>query len=518
MLLLLLSACLWAAPPAGKVTSVAVPGTGLAVKLRTQVGAPYNSADVDRDVRYLWGLGRFDDVRVEAAENRGGVDLVFRVVPSPHIFLHEVRIEPTSYGIQMRLAPMTPMNALAAHQAAEEARKQLESAGYPNAQVAWKLVPVSRDTVNLKLKIDSGEARRVKDVAFEGDNPVRGKLHDLRAQRILFWRLLPSYSEAAVASDAARLRSAYIARGYFDASVWNRVDFRGRDAHVTLGVAPGLRYPLEPGFCHTVLEERRDAQRQGILDFTARLDDEGTLDIERGRSYRVGRIEFRGNHRYSDSAVRRNFPLDEGDLFDETELRRGVARLNRTGWFENIDRKDVIVHPDPETAYADVTIRLVERKIGSWKLSGPAGPMSVGGSLQAAISARLPRFATYTLSLSLFYFAKPIVPILNQPRGFLPVLALERPYTPGAGWKSGFVIAPALGWRMNALSYVVNQFEERMTPLVVGEKAYGTPLDVAVARPRGEVTMTCEAPKPRFGVFRSAGLVTLHLLGAVPAL
>ena len=52
------------------IHSVAVPGTQLDVKLATQVGQPYDAATVEKDVRYLWSLGRFDDVSGRGARAR----------------------------------------------------------------------------------------------------------------------------------------------------------------------------------------------------------------------------------------------------------------------------------------------------------------------------------------------------------------------------------------------------------------------------------------------------------------
>src|SRR5262249_13041989 len=57
--------------------------------------------------------------------------------------------------------------------------------------------------------------------------------------------------------------------------------------------------------CRALLVERRDAQREGILDFSASFQD-GHLTVDRGHPYRVRRIEFTGNHHFSDSTVRRH--------------------------------------------------------------------------------------------------------------------------------------------------------------------------------------------------------------------
>ena len=37
--------------------------------------------------------------------------------------------------------------------------------------------------------------------------------------------------------------------------------------------------------------------------------------------------------------------------------------------------------------------------------------------------------------------------LLNAPKAFTPILALQRPFMPGEGWKSGLFWAPQLGWR-----------------------------------------------------------------------
>ena len=86
--------------------------------------------------------------------------------------------------------------------------------------------------------------------------------------------------------------------------------------------------------------------------------------------------------------MRRNFVLEEGQLFDEQLLRKSIARLNRTGWFAEIESRNVVVHPDAQTGFASVTVELAERRGGSWRLSGPVGADVAGG-----VGASIHRFA-----------------------------------------------------------------------------------------------------------------------------
>jgi hypothetical protein len=197
-------------------------------------------------------------------------------------------------------------------------------------------------------------------------------------------------------------------------------------------------------------------------------------------------------------------------------LRRSIARINRAGMFEPIDEKHVIVHPDPDTGFADVTVRVRERKRGRWNLSGPVGPLSLAGPLQASITSRLPGWSSYAFSISIFAFGKSVLPILNAPPAFLPILSLQRAFTPGEGWKSGFSIAPQLGWQENLMSYGVAQLEGRLSPRLTGERNAQPPLAVTVTRPEGEATMFCEVPKPRLYPLRATAGVALHFLGVLP--
>jgi hypothetical protein len=503
------------------LTSVSVPGTDLAVKLTSQVGQPYDEQKVTRDVRYLWNLGRFDDVRVEQPSPDA---LVFRVHSKPNLLLHEIWLHPNTFGIEVKAADGTFLDEQRAHEIAREAARQLESHGYTNPKIREEIRPRGDGSADLHLHVTPGDNLKVKGVTFEGDDRYRKEVRAMRPLTLLprvgffpGWRMLAGYNQEAADADIARIQSTYLRNGFLHATVRpGEVKVQDGGAWVGIVANPGPQTPLPRDFCRNLLSQRREAQQSGILDFTARYDVDTGLNVERGRSYRVGRIEFQGNHHVSDITIRRNFVLDEGDVFDELMLRRSVARINRSGMFEPIDEKHVIVHPDPETGFADVTVRVTERKRGRWGISGPVGPLSLAGPLQASITSRLPGWSSYAFSVSIFAFGRSMLPILNAPPAFLPVVSLGRAFMPGEGWKSGFTLAPQLGWQQNVLGYGVSQLQGRLMPLLTGERNAQPPLPVTVTRPEGEATMFCEVPKPRLAPLRATAGVALHFLGALP--
>ncbi len=554
------------------VKSVVVVGASVPVNLGTQAGQPYDDRAIEKDVRTLWSKGGFADILVETTEETEGTTVVFHITPEPNLRLRYVRIEPSSFGLHPKVTEGTPVSRLRAHEIAIEARKRLKAEGYLNAQVDYDLVPVSKYVVDVRLTVREGDAVDVRAVAFVGDpgldvKELRGALRNTRIRRVVpgipglwaGWRMLPAYNADAIDADLNRLRSLYLSKGYFDARVrLAGTEIQGKSAFVKLDVQSGARYrvrewaasgpgianaQVHPGdgvmpmsaLCSCLLAGRRDAERRGILDFSAKLAmqrvDAGsgaspvadlTATMAEGQPYHVGRIEFTGNRHFRDATVRRNFLLDEGDWLDRRLLRKSIARLNQTMQFEPVDVGSIGIHPHTKTGDADVDIRLTERNRRAWSISGPIGPVSFAGPLQASLSSRLPpwgrglfELSTYAASVTLLAFAHPLLPFLSltSKSPWLPILALERPFTPGEGWRSGFVLAPQMAWRPLTLSYATSQLQHRLLPTLAGDRGLEPELPVTMERPQGDTMLFCEPPKPRFAKLRVTVAMLIQFLG-----
>jgi outer membrane protein assembly factor BamA len=535
------------------IKSVRVDGTSSPVELKTQVGQVFDAGTIQSDVHRMWSTGRFDDIRVGTTPQDEGTAVIFSVVEMPQYLLHQVRVEPSTFGLQMNLPEGTPITRLRAHQIANQAQDSLRTDGFRNATVDYDIVPFLGQKVDLHLNIDAGERVRVKEVEFTGNTEfdpkeLRDNLHALKIKRVTppipgiwnGWVINPGYSPESVQGDLAQLRSFYMSKGYFDATVkLDDVEVAKKAAHVKIqvqagqlyhvrtwqvsgnGVRPKVVHPLNglmrsQNFCSTLFVSRRQAEHEGILDFNVNMQVQPTAEstreapeadlaatIERGSPYHVGRIEFNGNRHFSEAAVRSNFLLDEGDLLDEHLLRKSMARLNEANMFQPVNEHNTILHTDPKTHIADIDIRLMERKRGAWNLSGPVGPASLAGPLEATIHTRLPAWgrglleaSTYTVSLTMFAFVHTVIPGLPK-IPFLPVAGLSRPYTPGEGWKSGFMIAPQLGWEYLVLGYGTTQLRHRLNPVLLGDRNIQPELAVTVETPSNQTTMFCQPPTPR---------------------
>lgn len=541
------------------VASVAVRGTqATGVKLETQAGHSFDTEIIDHDVKRLWETGRFSDIKVESEETPKGAAVIFQVVENPRLKLHEVQIQPQKYGLRISLPEGIPMTQFQAHRVAIQAQDELLAKGYIDAHVDSELVPVTGNNVDLKLKVEASDPPiRVTKVEFTGNHPgvtdkeLRKSLQALRIRKILpklpgmraNWRMLPSYSVDAVDADLARVDSLFMTKGYFDAKVrLDNADIDGRDATIRIFVDSGPMYTVQNQWgkhqlwsrdlCSCLFKQRREAEKSGILDFQAHVqvqpkDDHSAdlaIKVEEGRPYRVGRIEFNGLRHYSEAAVRKNFVLDESDVFDEQLLRESIYRLNQSMMFDPVDMRNVSVRTDDKTGVADIVVPVNDRKRGSWMLSGPVGPASFAGPLEASIQARLPSWgrgifelSTYSASVSMFAFAGPIAPLLGlgTKATMFPIIMLRRPYTPGEGWLSGFSYMPQLGWQYSALGYLTSQIEHRAIPLLDGSRHQVPELVVSFDTEHSSGPMFCAPPKPRLNTVRRIGALGLEFMGAM---
>lgn len=368
--------------------------------------------------------------------------------------------------------------------------------------------------------MDTGNPQKLKQVSFSGDTVFDEKeltrqLKALHPRRVLFfWHLAPNYSDQAARTDAAWLDSFYMSRGYYDATVRPAGDASG----MNFFIEAGSHYEGPPIDCSALFAERRAAERRGVLDFSARVNVATSDHIaqlepveQSGPVYLVGRINFTGNYHYSDKSIRHYFVLDEGVPLDEYLLRKSLARLDRAGWFDPVTESDVAIFPDPARGKADVTIRLTERKRGKWSFSGPVGTVSMGGPLQASLSLRL---ASYTMSISLVGLARPIVPSIPV-KSLIYIGGIQRS---GMGWLAGISLAPQLNWQFAAMTYVMGQLRQRLTPVLSGDSGLIPDLPVAVETPDGEKPLICQAPQPRYWTARRAALFGLQLAGSFPFL
>ncbi|MBK7392387.1 MAG: outer membrane protein assembly factor BamA [Chloracidobacterium sp.] len=110
---------------------------------------------------------------------------------------------------------------------------------------------------------------------------------------------------------------------------------------------------------------------EGIVDIT--------LTIDEGKQFSLRRLEFTGNTFTRDKVMRREFLLNEGDIYNQNYLEISVARLNQTQYFDPIDKdQDVEIRTDEEKGDVDLIVKVKEK--GRQQISFNGGLSGIGGS------------------------------------------------------------------------------------------------------------------------------------------
>lgn len=110
---------------------------------------------------------------------------------------------------------------------------------------------------------------------------------------------------------------------------------------------------------------------------------EGIVDIkiviDEGKQFTLRRLEFTGNTFTRDRVMRREFLINEGDIYNQNYLDISVARLNQTQYFDPIDKdQDVEIRTDEEQGDVDLILKIKEK--GRQQISFNGGVSGIGGS------------------------------------------------------------------------------------------------------------------------------------------
>ncbi len=110
---------------------------------------------------------------------------------------------------------------------------------------------------------------------------------------------------------------------------------------------------------------------EGIVDIT--------ITIDEGKQFRLRRLEFTGNTFTRDRVLRREFLINEGDIYNQNALEISVLRLNQTAYFDPIDKdKDVEIRTDDDQGDVDLIVKVREK--GRQQISLNGGVSGIGGS------------------------------------------------------------------------------------------------------------------------------------------
>ncbi|MGY6588091.1 MAG: outer membrane protein assembly factor BamA [Wenzhouxiangella sp.] len=366
-------------------------------------------------IRDLYRTGFFDDISL----SREGNVLVINVTERPAISLVNIRgnrqiktddLLPALASIG--IAEGEIFNQLDLDRVSQELVRQYFAQGYYDVDVETRVNRLERNRVTISIIVEEGRPAVLRHINVVGNQSFSNDelLDDFESRTtrgLFFWRNRNRYTREKLSGDLEILRSFYLDRGFVDfsiestqvsispdkAGIFVTANIREGDVFTISNVSltGDLVLPEETLRMLVQVEEgdtfsRRDVE-QSIELITSLLANIGyafanvnpipridrqnnevdlTLFIEPGKRVYVRRIDFRGNNQTKDEVLRREMRQFEGAWFSQLAIDRSRLRIQRLGFFDNINIETVPVEGTDDQV--DLVVNVEEQPSGSFQV------------------------------------------------------------------------------------------------------------------------------------------------------
>ena len=371
---------------------------------------------VDRDLKAIYNLGQFSDVRAETSPAPGGLKLTYVLEEKPIIsdvaFSGNKKIKSDDLKKDVTVHTFTALDERAVADSKEKILAAYAKKGYYLASVDHHLETTEQGEAKLIFDIHENHGVIVRKVSFIGnkvykDKELRGVIKTKEKSFLGFLTGAGKFDEEKLKNDAMFLTFFYLNNGYLKVKVSPAKVTISKDKRyifVTFHVHEGSQYKIgkvsisgdiltTPEELTGLLKTRKGeiysqkVLEEDLLMLTDRYGDEGyayssinpittpddatlTADINiriaKGQRITIERINIEGNTTTRDKVIRREMELMENDRYSERLLRKSREKLMRLGFFEDVSFATPRGTRD-DTMILNVSVK--EKPTGSFNIS-----------------------------------------------------------------------------------------------------------------------------------------------------
>ncbi|MGO9613644.1 MAG: outer membrane protein assembly factor BamA [Dissulfurispiraceae bacterium] len=386
-------------------------------RVSQKIREPLSQEKTTEDIKTLYKMGYFDDVRVEIEPFEGGIKVIYVVKEKPTIvrveFQGNKEFEDSKLKEKINITPGAIADITLINDNATKLRAFYEDEGYYLASIVPVLRKLKEGELALTYQIEEGQKVKIKEIRIEGNKimstrKIKGVMKTTERGLFSFITGTGYYKKEEMKADVEKIRDLYYNNGYIKVTVGepqihltddmkgmkitiqisegeqfrvSSVEVTGEKVYTEQEVRQQIKIAPKMVFSKAVLQ--RDVAAISELyanngyalvsifpDLTPDEEKKETrivFKINEGDKYRIGRIEISGNTRTRDKVIRREIRLDEGDLFNAASLKRSYERLNNLQFFETVD---ISPKPEPEEKLVDVDVKVKEKSTGFLSVGG----------------------------------------------------------------------------------------------------------------------------------------------------
>jgi outer membrane protein insertion porin family len=387
------------------------PGTVFSY-LPIKQGDTFSDDKASEAIRALYATGFFNDVKITTEGDAVIVQLVERPAIGTIDFagIHEFDKDNLIKALNsVGLSLGSYYDKALVDKSEQELKRQYLTRGYYAAEVTTTVTPIDRNRVGILFSVVEGPSAKIREINFIGNKVFsESTLHDemqLSTPNWFSWYTKNDlYSKDKLTGDLENVRSYYLNRGYLEFNIEStQVSLTPdkKNMYLTVTLHEGEPYTIKsiklagnlldreaelsklvkikPG--ERFSAEKLQAATKAVVNklgeygyaFASvnaqpQIDQEHhtvdlTLQVDPSRRVYVRRINVVGNTRTRDEVVRREMRQLESSWFDSNRLALSKDRINRLGYFTDVDVTTVPVEGTPDQV--DVDVKVTEKPTGA---------------------------------------------------------------------------------------------------------------------------------------------------------
>ena len=390
-----------------------------AIKLnvKSKPGELLRSELVSEDIKSIYAMGYFESVDAQMTDGPAGKVLTFVVQENPTVSEVKVtgnkKIKDKDIMAALSTKAFAILSRSQVNDDVQRILKLYQQKGYFAADVKSSITfPQDPRKALVTFKIDENKKIYIRKISFSGNESFSDrKLRGVMQTKEKDW-IFSLFTERGVLqrdileADVDRLTVFYHDKGFMDARIGTPEVTREEDGfHIQVPVQEGERYKVKSvSLSGDAYEGQEDLtkkleiepssyfSREGLrkdLDFISRAYmDEGyayaevdpkvqrdpatkSADVDyfvrKGELTRIGTITITGNTKTRDKVIRREMQLNEGDIFNSTNLEKSLNKLKRLDFFEQVE---IVPSESEQKGVMNLLVKVKEKFTGTVSVGG----------------------------------------------------------------------------------------------------------------------------------------------------
>ena len=382
--------------------------------MESRVGEEFDPAKIRADVKAIYRMGYFSDVKIDAEKESGGLRLVVLVTEKPIVSSIVIEgnkeVESTDLKEALTIKERSLFQEDKVKESARKLRQVYQNRGFYDATVVPSVQEEADGSMRVSFRVTEGEKLTIEKIRITGNQYMGEKriIKEMETTTKGFFSFITdsgTFKKDVLENDVRLIEALYQNNGFMDSKVSDPEIGRGpKGLVVTIHVYEGRQYRVgkvsfsgESGLSEETERKAvklkagdvfsRETLLSDVLSLTTAINDKGyalaivsplvekrkeypLADVmykaEKGDKFRFGKVEITGNTKTLDRVIRRNLDVADGMTYTATGLKKSKDNLTRLSYF-----KDVKISTEPSKVPREMDVKVEVQE-------GPTGTLSGG--------------------------------------------------------------------------------------------------------------------------------------------